>query len=56
MNHEPSLTPCVNVWTKEIQEENEALDMATGWDTCNEYAWLEMKWWLEDNNLEMEKI
>ena len=53
IDHTKSLEAWVDVWTKEIQEENKALDMATGWDTCNHYAWLEMAWWLEDGNLEM---
>ena len=53
IDHTKSLEAWVDVWTKELQEENKALDMATGWDTCNHYAWLEMVWWLEDGNLEM---
>ena len=55
IDHTKSLESWVDVWTKDIQEENKALDMGIGWDSCNETAWREMEWWLEDCNLEMVK-
>ena len=55
MDHEVSLTPWADKWTKEIQEENAELDLGVGWDSCNETAWLELEWHFEDYNLEMRR-
>ncbi len=55
MDHEVSLTPWADRWTKEIQEENAERDLGVGWDSCNETAWLELEWHFEDYNLEMRR-
>jgi hypothetical protein len=30
--------------------------MGVGWDSCNEIAWNELEWWLEDYGLEIEEV
>ena len=53
LDHTKSLESWANDWTKEIQEENKELDLGVGWDSCNDYAWLELEWHFEDYGLEM---
>jgi hypothetical protein len=56
LDHTKSIEFIVNTWTKEIQEEHRDRDMGVGWDSCNETAWNELEWWLEDYGLEIEEI
>tara|TARA_B100001057_G_C22447920_1_gene793880 strand:- start:269 stop:475 length:207 start_codon:yes stop_codon:yes gene_type:complete len=56
LDHTKSIEFIVNTWTKEIQEENRGRDMGVGWDSCNETAWHELEWWLEDYGFELEGL
>ena len=56
LDHTKSIEFIVNTWTKEIQEEHRDRDMGVGWDSCNEIAWNELEWWLEDYGLEIEEV
>ena len=56
LDHTKSIEFIVDTWTKEIQEEHRDRDMGVGWDSCNEIAWNELEWWLEDYGLEMVEV
>ena len=53
MDHETSMEHLADIFTKEIQEENEGLNMGTSWDCCRESAWCEIEFELECEGLEI---